>query len=319
MGDAAVEVVTTARLHMGFLDLDGALGRRFGSVGLSLDRPATTLAVSRADAPAPAGPPTAPPLGGGGGSPPPPGGSHVVRVRDAMPAHAGLGSGTQLALAVATALRRLHGLPIDSRADASLLGRGRRSGIGLGLFEHGGLVVDGGPGPDGALPPLLARLPLPPHWRVVLVIDPTPAGLSGHPEAEAFAHQPPMRPSDPGALCRLLVMQLLPALAEDDLARFGDAVTRMQELLGDHFAQAQGGGRFSSALVGAAVSALRERGCTGLGQTSWGPTGFAFTRGDLPAQRIAAELAASAELRGLDFLVCRTLNRGASVAVVGAA
>src|SRR5271155_2809408 len=32
-----VQVTTTARLHLGFLDLAGDLGRRFGSIGLAID------------------------------------------------------------------------------------------------------------------------------------------------------------------------------------------------------------------------------------------------------------------------------------------
>src|SRR5215472_1325398 len=32
-----VRVITSARLHLGFLDLNGDLGRRFGSIGLSID------------------------------------------------------------------------------------------------------------------------------------------------------------------------------------------------------------------------------------------------------------------------------------------
>ena len=33
----SVRVATTARLHLGFLDLNGGLGRRLGSIGLSID------------------------------------------------------------------------------------------------------------------------------------------------------------------------------------------------------------------------------------------------------------------------------------------
>ncbi len=323
-GGATAEVATTARLHLGFLDLEGALGRRFGSVGLSLDQPATVLRLAHADTDGAAtdrvdGPDGARALAmlGTARAALGIGAAHRLQVRSAMPAHAGLGSGTQLALAVAAALRRLHGLPADTRADARSLGRGRRSGVGIGLFDQGGLVVDGGPGAGGALPPILARLPVPDGWRVILVLDRAGAGLSGAGETAAFAQLPPMPATDPGALCRLVLMQLLPALAEADLPRFGDALTRMQERLGDHFAPAQGGSRFSSRPVGAAVAALGARGATGLGQTSWGPTGFAFVAGDTAARRLADELAACQEFRGLDFQVCRTLNRAASVAMVG--
>jgi beta-ribofuranosylaminobenzene 5'-phosphate synthase len=53
----ALQVRAPARLHMGFMDLDGSLGRRFGSVGLTLEgfstvveiRPSDTLEVSGHD------------------------------------------------------------------------------------------------------------------------------------------------------------------------------------------------------------------------------------------------------------------------------
>ncbi len=36
--DGSAMVRCSARLHLGFFDLNGGLGRRFGSLGLSLDR-----------------------------------------------------------------------------------------------------------------------------------------------------------------------------------------------------------------------------------------------------------------------------------------
>ena len=41
----SVRVATTARLHLGFLDLNGDLGRRFGSIGLSIDAFETVVEV----------------------------------------------------------------------------------------------------------------------------------------------------------------------------------------------------------------------------------------------------------------------------------
>ena len=48
--DAVVSVDAPARLHLGFLDPSGSLGRRFGSVGLVIDGPVTQVEVSAADA-----------------------------------------------------------------------------------------------------------------------------------------------------------------------------------------------------------------------------------------------------------------------------
>jgi beta-RFAP synthase len=110
---------------------------------------------------------------------------HAVEVQQAMPPHSGLGSGTQLALAVATAVRRLHARPAgpdDLRADAAVLERGARSGIGIGLFSQGGLVVDGGRGDLDQPPPLLMRSAVPEAWRVLLLLDRARQGLSGQQE-----------------------------------------------------------------------------------------------------------------------------------------
>src|SRR5262245_1060331 len=46
----AVRVVAPARLHLGFLDLNGSLGRMFGSIGLAIDTPRTELVLRRSRA-----------------------------------------------------------------------------------------------------------------------------------------------------------------------------------------------------------------------------------------------------------------------------
>ena len=43
-----VAVQAPARLHLGFLDLNGSMGRRFGSVGLTLDQLGVSLTAERA-------------------------------------------------------------------------------------------------------------------------------------------------------------------------------------------------------------------------------------------------------------------------------
>lgn len=306
----AVEVTCGARLHLGFFDLNFGLGRRFGSLGLALQQPRTRLVLRRAAAGRVSGPEqerAARYLAALAEQLDLPG-AHELLIAEAMPAHAGLGSGTQLALAVAAAVRRLHGRPGDLRADAALLGRGARSGVGIGLFAEGGLVADGGRGAGDAPPPVLARLAVPPEWRVLLLLDPARAGLSGGSERDAFAALPDMPAATAGAICRLVLMGVLPALAEADLANFGAALTRVQELLGEHFAAAQGG-RFSSPRVAAAVARLGALGATGLGQSSWGPAGFAFARDEEQAGWLRARLATEDPT----ILICGANNRGAEI------
>src|SRR5205814_1532218 len=93
----------------------------------------------------------------------------TIRVHRALPPHSGLGSGTQLALAVGRALAELHGLTADAASLARATGRAHRSAIGTWTFAGGGLVLEGGRRRGGEeVAPLLARLPFPPAWRCVL-------------------------------------------------------------------------------------------------------------------------------------------------------
>jgi beta-ribofuranosylaminobenzene 5'-phosphate synthase len=314
---ARVKVVAAARLHLGFLDMNGSLGRKFGGLGLSISGPRTRLTLRPATPTCVEGAESerARALLEKATAALAPGTSHRLTIEEAIPAHSGLGSGTQLALAIAAALRRLHDLPRDTSADAALLERGARSGLGAGLFDQGGLVVDGGRGPLTQTPPVIARLPFPQEWRIFLVSDPADTGLHGDGEREAFQALPPFSDEQAGALCRLVLMQALPALAERDFASFGEAITRLQLAIGDYFAPAQGGRRFASPRVEAALTALAREGASGVGQTSWGPTGFAFVEGENQAQKLAAWARENGG-RELEISVVQGLDRGATIDAV---
>jgi beta-ribofuranosylaminobenzene 5'-phosphate synthase len=311
----ATTVKVPARLHLGFLDLNGRLGRRFGGIGLAVGGLRTSITIQRAKLSDVIGPEAdrvrpyllkmEQHLGLGTG--------HRIQISEVVPSHAGLGSGTQLALAVAAGLRRLHDLPLDVEGDALRLGRGGRSGIGIGLFSRGGLVVDGGRANEDTAPPIISHLPLPPQWRVLVILDPRLQGMHGPAEAAAIAALPPMPEADTAHLCRLILMKALPALVERDLANFGAAIKELQMQLGDYFAPAQGGGRFMSADVAAVLDALDRAGARGIGQSSWGPTGFAFASSPGEAERLAAIARQHASARSLDIRVCEGLNRGAEI------
>jgi beta-ribofuranosylaminobenzene 5'-phosphate synthase len=313
-----VSVAAAARLHLGFLDMNGGLGRRFGGLGLSIDSPVTRLTLERAQATSVAGAEAerAGALLARAVAALARGQNYRLTVEAAIPSHSGLGSGTQLALAIAAALRRLEDLPADIDADAALLQRGARSGLGAGLFTRGGLIVDGGRGPGTTTPPVIARLPFPPDWRILLVSDPGAVGLHGAEERQAFADLPPLSEADAGRLCRLVLMQALPAAAEGDFPGFGAAITQIQAIVGDYFAPAQGGRRFTSAAVERLLAGLADAGATGIGQTSWGPTGFAFAPSEAEAKRLAALMRREAAASGLDLSIVAGLDRGAQIDAV---
>lgn len=311
-GRASCRVLAPARLHLGFLDLAGDLGRRFGSVGLALDGIATVLSVRAAEADRITGPDAGRAA------------AHLAHLREAwgiatrlcvtieqaIPPHAGLGSGTQLGLALGLALARLHGIETTPRAIAERLDRGARSGIGLAAFTVGGFLVDGGKGPEEtAAPPVIARLPFPDAWRVLLLLDPAHQGVHGAAEAAAFLALPPFPAGHAAALCRLVLMRLLPAIARAELAPVASALAEIQRTVGDHFAPFQGGGRFASPAVAEALAWLEVQGVTGLGQSSWGPTGWALLPDARAAERVAREARQRFSARGLAVRVVSGRNQ----------
>jgi len=309
----SVTIRVPARLHLGFLDLNGDVGRRFGSVGLPLSEPETVVTLSRAAETSVEGSEAARAeqhlsalcrhLGIKS--------HHRLVVEQAIPSHAGLGSGTQIALAVAAALRTLHGLPLDVAGDAILLARGARSGIGIASFESGGVIVDAGKNSSGRPPPVVARLPFPDEWRVLLILDEAVEGLHGQDELQAFRALPQFPAAGAGEICRQVLMGLMPALVERDLPVFGAAVTTIQTLIGTHFAPAQGG-VFTSRRVEALARRLVDAGAVGIGQSSWGPTGFAFAPSEDEARRIVDSVR-DATGAGIEIRIVQGRNSGAKI------
>jgi beta-ribofuranosylaminobenzene 5'-phosphate synthase len=311
---AALRVTAPARLHLGFLDLNGSLGRRYGSIGMAIDRPSTQLTIARAEENSAVGAENRRVLkllrkftddGRTAG--------YAVDVDHAIPAHAGLGSGTQLALAVGAAIARLEGRDLAAADLAALGERGARSGIGLEAFGSGGFIVDGGKGITDRPPPVTLRADFPSDWRVMLILDPSFTGVSGEAETTAFADLPPFPDSHAAHICRLVLMKLVPGLKDQDIAAFGSAVTEIQEIVGAHFASKQGGTPWTSRSVGELASRMRDLGATGIGQSSWGPTGFAFVDSPKAAERLYHSLYEDAKRDGLEILIAHGRNTSASI------
>ncbi len=301
---------------MGFVDLNPSLGRRFGSVGLALESPRTVVRAVRGardvvDSPVQAK-----------------AARHLhalrsaiavpndvtVQVDDAIPEHCGLGSGTQLALAVGTAVSRLLDLNLSPLDIRKKLARGERSGIGIGAFAHGGFLVDGGHGASTSLPPITSRVAFPEHWRILLIFDQALQGLSGAKEVGAFRFLPTFPETLSAHLCRLVLTRVLPGLAEACMAEFGPAITEVQRIVGDHFAPAQGG-RFASMRVAEVLAWLEGRGVQCVGQSSWGPTGFAIVESESQAQGFVREAEVRWHERRLRFVITRGRNAPASIEV----
>jgi beta-RFAP synthase len=308
-----VSVTATARLHLGFLDPSGRGRLPFGSFGVSLDRPRTRLSLRPAQALDVSGAekeraarylktiaasfrcPT----------------TYALHIEEAIPPHAGLGSGTQLALAVGSAFAALGGLCLDAWDLAMRLGRGERSGIGIATFALGGVVLDSGPS-GGQLPQLVGRLPFPSPWRVLLILDATAQGLAGVSETTAFDQLAAFPERETEELRRRLSQIALPALLRADFAGFCAEVGHLQAVMGNYFSPLQGG-PYTSAAVAEVLSWLASQGLVGIGQSSWGPTGFAFVPSEADGEALLREVRLRARHPGVSFELAQGRNEGAAI------
>lgn len=327
----SVVVRAPARLHLGFLDLNASIGRRFGSIGLAVSSHYTALTVRNAEQLRVANPDFSAEtlkrlakIGErfyqGPGRHLAPTARAELHIEQQIPAHAGLGSGTQMALTLGTALARLHKLDVDTTTLAQELGRGQRSGIGIATFDHGGFIVDGGLKPQQTVPPLLMQQTFPADWRIVMILDPQHQGIHGHNEKQAFRELPIFPLPHAQAICHKTLMQLLPALVEKDINEFGAAITDIQALIGDHFAEAQGG-RYTSPLVAACLQQAQRLGHKGIAQSSWGPTGCVFVSSEQQAQKLIGQLSDFIETENPSaampqFISAQPDNRGAIIETV---
>lgn len=307
---------------MGFIDLHGGLGRKFGSIGVALEEPRLVVEAAPADQLTAEGPEHERVLEFAGrfyahyiADTPNASAAHL-RVLEAIPPHVGLGSGTQLALAVGVALTRLYGLEVSVFELAEVMGRGQRSSIGIGAFERGGFLVDGGhptEGPDH-LAPIIVHHPFPSDWRFVIVTPHIAPGLSGDEEDAAFVDLPPSSLDHTGRISRLLVLKMLPALVERDIAAFGQALTEIQQLVGDSFAPVQGG-RYADEVSARLIDHLLSHGALGAGQSSWGPTVYGLVRGEEAALALEERLHRFPEGQPMTVYHSRVACEGARIVV----
>jgi beta-RFAP synthase len=238
-----------------------------------------------------------------------------IEIRSAIPSHAGLGSGTQLALAIAAGLSAFCNLPGQSPQELALsVGRGLRSAVGTYGFAFGGLIVEQGKRPDEPISPLDCRLDLPDDWRFVLVRPQGLSGLAGDDETRAFGALPQVSPDLSEQLTALARDRLVPAAATADFGSFADSLFEYGRLSGECFATRQGG-PFNGPLLTSIVQQIRDMGHSGVGQSSWGPTIFVLAPSQHAAERLVTDLRSRHSAPTLDLLIAPPNNVGAQLEV----
>jgi beta-ribofuranosylaminobenzene 5'-phosphate synthase len=314
--DNPIIITTGARLHFGILSYEPVSGRHFGGAGLMIDSPGFQLCVKPGIRDEVSGPdefiirclellktyransPQQP-------QPPP----CRIEIQRTIPSHVGLGSGTQLGLAIAKSLSLLAGEEtVDVVELAIRVGRGGRSALGIYGFQRGGFLLDGGKEGEDSIGTLDAREQLLDEWRLLLVIPQDgPDGLSGKDEQEAFFRLPPM-PQQVSARLRCISHQeMLPAVRNADFDRFSTSVYEFGKTVGEFFVAVQGG-VYASLQTAELVHHLRAQGIQGVGQSSWGPTIFALLPNQHSADQLHTELSADSRWDGCCIHLARPMN-----------
>lgn len=310
---SAVEVTAPSRLHFGLFSFGNPAVRQFGGVGVMIDQPGLRLRITSAENCAVDGPlanrarSVLDRLAREGHAPP-----CRIEIITAPAEHQGLGTGTQLALAISAGIQRFAGGPLlDAPSLAARAQRGLRSAVGTYGFLLGGMLVDDGKLPGQAFADLRGRVALPKAWRFVLVCPRHEQGLSGANERQAFADLPAVPEATTRLLRRLAIEELVPAGQAADFARFSEAVFEYGYQAGLCFAPRQGG-PFASRWIADCVARLRDWGIRGVGQSSWGPTVFALMPDEYAATDLVERL--HREVEAATFLtIAKPANAGAAI------
>ncbi len=316
-----VKIVTPSRLHFGLIDLNGALGRIDGGLGVALSEPNVILQAEFSDRDEVVGDSSKSKeiaeLIGRIKSDFKLREHFKITLEKTIPGHVGLGGTTQLYLAVARAMVELCGVEKTARELAICVGRGGTSGIGTAAFAWGGLIMDFGHSfgeqkqKQSFMPSSRAKAPPPPYIRFALPDDwyfvcaiPEAERIHGLRELSIFEEYCPVERTEVARLCHLLLMKILPSAVESDIDSFGEGLNQMQTL---GFKKVEIS--LQREVVKNLLAALRER-AFGAGLSSFGPTVYALARG----REHARELSELAKGFCETVIIASTCRSGARVA-----
>lgn len=291
-------IETPSRLHVTLIDLNGKYGRIDGGVGITTRTPRLTLEVNDGYEDVQVEFPHSEVskdtvqdyqekiysathkvneyLGLNDG--------YHFKLREIFPAHSGLGSGTQVSLAVAKLILEMNDHDLSVPKMAEIVGRGGTSGIGTGSFEKGGFIVDGGhkslnkkgflpsSASKASPPPIIARYEFPQDWKIIMAIPHVKSKVFGDGEVNIFQKYCPIPLAEVEKLVHLIFMKMMPSVIERDLDIFGDAINSIQSI---GFKKIEL--KLQNQFIKELMENLRQAGAAGVGMSSFGPTVYAIT------------------------------------------
>jgi len=311
-----VIIKAPSHVHLGNFDLNGDLGRLFGTIGFALEDPCLEVSVEEDDDVVIEGPyreilldtvKKCTKLFNIKGA--------KITVRRAYRRGVGLGLTTSIVLSTVYALSRIAGEDVDIVQLAPLFGRGIVSALGTYAFKLGGMIIDAGFRIDkfGKIPPLIYRGEIPQKWYFIVAVPkkiPERVIEIKKREAEILKNLPKMRPEISGKLCRIVLIQLIPSVVEEDIETFGKALTEFSKIAGEYWSPFQEG-TYCTREVERGITIMLEEGCTGAAQSCWGPTFYGVTDSYKTCERVRKRLREELDIE--EIYITHVDNRGARI------
>lgn len=328
-----VRITTPCRIHLSLIDENGYTGRVDGGIGLMVDRPNVVFEASNSatqfkieankyyresieviNEKA----------------------SKIFKAFDInnknfhfnlrryYPSHVGLGSKTQLSLAIATAIAKLKDMEIPTKELTKLVERGGTSGIGWRGFESGGFILDGGHdfgkgkeketfSPSSASnladPALtILRYTIPEHWRFVVAIPNVKNGAYGDEEVSIFQKHAPIPREEVNEVSHQILMKVVPGLLKKDLICFGEGIKRIQNI---GFKKIEIS--LQHEVVKNLLNLLDEYGVKAYGMSSFGPSVVGITESNQEATELFEAVHRHLRNIGSHIYICKPNNTGAKI------
>jgi beta-ribofuranosylaminobenzene 5'-phosphate synthase len=317
---SGVKIKTPSRLHFTLIDLNGELGRLDGGIGITLSEPNWIINIERSIK----------------WSIPEqctqivqlikkhlkPSKNYKIDLESSILDHVGLGSYTQLSLAIAHGISKFEGEERTVQDLASIVGRGSTSGIGVAAYDNGGFILDAGhsisekseflPSHFSNAKPavVLQRLNLPLDWYFVVTIPDIGQGKYGAEEIKIFKKHCPIPRGEVEKISRVILMQILPSVIEDNIEMFGKGLNEIQE-----FGFKGIENQLQPEIIGELRKFCLESGACGAGLSSFGPATFAVIRSKTKATELSKKIQEFLKANGHSgkIFVTTASNSGAKV------
>ncbi|ADI75032.1 beta-ribofuranosylaminobenzene 5'-phosphate synthase family [Methanohalobium evestigatum Z-7303] len=318
-----IRITSPSRLHLSLIDLNAEIGRVDGGLGITLDYPKMELTAEKSDNITVTGNSALNERVKNAVKSVLPDGKGInLNIEDDIPPHVGLGSGTQSALSAASAVNEVYNLGLDVRELAEKVGRGGTSGIGVASFESGGFLVDAGHKfnkKEGFSPSAASKAdPAPivfrhdfPDWDIIMAL---PHGQGAHDakEVDIFNKECPIPLNEVQEISHLILMQIIPAILENDIDTFGRGINHLQST---GFKKREIA--LQSEDIKNLIRFMNDTGAKGCGMSSFGPDVFGFSDSKLQSKKIREDVQSMLDdTVGGHAIITSANNTGANISEV---